>query len=144
GLALGGISAGMFCLSAVLAGEGEDLFGMDDDGVTSSVLFGDLSLGMAFMCVGGCGYFRERSPWLVALPVAGFVFGFFAAFVSGARGAWLAMPLLVLLMFWYFARERGVRERMLMLGGILLFALAVYLVPQSGVAERVASLFEDL
>ncbi len=144
GLALGGISAGMFCLSAVLAGEGEDLFGMDDDGVTSIVLFGDLSLVMAFMCLGGFGYFRERSPWLVALPVAGFVFGFFAAFVSGARGAWLAMPLLVLLMFWYFARERGVRERMLMLGGILLFALAVYLVPQSGVAERVASLFEDL
>lgn len=144
GLALGGIAAGSFALFAAIAGEAETLFDMDATGVTSVVLFGDLSLVMAFMSLGGLEYFRRRSPWLMLLPVTGFLLGFFAAFLSGARGAWLAMPLLALLLFWFLARERDLRTRLVMLAGLVGFALLAFLVPQTGVAERLASLYDDL
>ncbi len=144
GLALGGISAGVFALFALLTGDEPALFEMHLRGISSIVLFGDLSLVMAFMSLGGLGFFRRRAPWLVMLPAAGFLFGFLATFLSGARGAWIAMPALALLLVWYLAHGRGARVRWLMLAGVAVFATAAYLIPQTGVAERLAMLAEDL
>lgn len=144
GLAFGALSAGVFALFSVLSNEGMNFYEMRVEGVTSAVLFGDLSLVMCFMAVGGITYFHRRRPLLMVLPVAGFLFGFLAAFLSGSRGAWVAMPALALLLFWFLARERTVRVRWLMLLGVALLALFAFVVPQTGVAERVGLLYEDL
>lgn len=143
GLALGGLGAGLFALFSAYRAPGMHLAENPLSGIASPILFGDLSLAVAFMSLGGVGYFRRRMPSLVWLPLAGFAFGFLAAFLSGARGAWIAIPGLALVLFWYLARDRSVRERWSMLAGLLVFAVVAWLVPQTGVAERLSMLAEE-
>lgn len=143
GLALGGIAAGLSSLYVMLVGA-EAIETRLFHGVTEPVLFGYLSLAVAYMNLGGLAFYRRRKPALVALPVAGFVLGCTAAFLSGVRGAWIAVPGLTMLLFWYLARERSPRSRWFMLAGLTGIALLAYAVPQTGVAQRVHALFSDL
>lgn len=143
GLALGAIAAGVFGLYALITGDGASLY-EGQVGGSNAVLFGDLSLVMAFMSLGSLWYFRRHSPWLTLLPIAGFAFGCLAAFLSGARGAWIAVPGLALLLFWHLARERSKRTRWLMLAGLLGLATLVYAIPQTEVAARLNALLADL
>lgn len=143
GLSIGGISAGIYALYSMATDGAMDFGASRVGGVTSPILFGDLSLVIAFMSLGGLGYFRRLRPWLLALPLAGFLLGFVAVLLSGSRGAWIAMPALALALFWFLARERSVRVRWSMLIGLAMLAVLAYVIPQSGVAERLALLYQD-
>lgn len=144
GLAIGGIAVGLFSLLLLIDEgrwiEGNDLFNL----TTEPLLFASLSLVVAFMSLGGVEYFRGRSAWLMLLPAAGFVLGCTATFLSGVRSSWVAVPGLALFLFWYFATRRAPAWRWGVLGGLLAVAVLVYLVPQTGVAERVHMLVEDV
>jgi len=70
----------------------------------NAVPFGNFSLLLAFYCL--CGTFsseqtKQKKTIKLLLGIAGFASGLFASFLSGSRGGWLALPVLIILCLWY-------------------------------------------
>ncbi len=109
-------------------------------GATHPILFGNLSLMMGVMVFAGLGYFRAKNKWLIILPIVAIICGFLASFLSGSRGGWLAMPALLVIVFWYvrsyFSRWQIIPSLALV---IMLPLLVAYLLPHSNFASRIDS-----
>src|SRR5690606_37301905 len=86
---------------------------------------------------------RERRLW-IALLLAGAVGGVLGSLLSGSRGGWVGLPLVLLVL--YRAYSEFISRRMkLVLPVVLVVAAGVlYQVPQLGVQQRVHAAFEDI
>ncbi|WNK20173.1 O-antigen ligase family protein [Halomonas piscis] len=106
-----------------------------------SLLLGMLSLMGALWCLGR-GLSGRRA--LLALCLLGATAGVTGSLLSGTRGGWIAAPLLLLLVYRASAPlvTPALRRRLAL--GILAGLLAVALLPQSGVSDRVDQASRDL
>jgi len=105
----------------------------------NAVPFGNFSLLLGFIAFAGCiepmlGAMQDKAR--VALGLAATVAGILASILTGTRGGWLAIPVLLGLVFW--AALRTHRSRVLAsrhflgaLGATLAFALAAMLLSQN-------------
>lgn len=115
------------------------------DGDTNvAILFGDLATVTTFAFAAGYVYLDARfprvGPWLVVACVTS---GFFACFLSGTRGAWMALPVLLVL---FLLSRHLLRPRAVLLSALALSTLflALYLVPRTHVRERIVSATSEL
>ncbi|WP_346795505.1 O-antigen ligase family protein [Halomonas sp. Bachu 37] len=104
-----------------------------------SILFGNLALLSALMCLAGLGWaWQQRTArfmWL-ALLLGGAAGGGLASALSGTRGGWLVLPLALWVFYRGYARRWRVVWRWVALCAVLAVVMAVYLTPQSGVEKR--------
>lgn len=115
------------------------------DGDTNvAILFGDLATLTTFAFAAGYLYIDGRlprlGPWLMA---AGVLVGLLASFLSGTRGAWLAVPVLIIL---FLACRHVLRPRAVFIGGgatLVLFGL-LYFLPQTHIRERISGVFSEI
>ncbi|HWP95031.1 MAG TPA: O-antigen ligase family protein [Gammaproteobacteria bacterium] len=135
GVASGATAAGLWGIYAVITDQ-TGLYESGVGGVTDPILFGDISLAMAFMSLGGFWYFRERAPALAWLPFVGFGLGCVACVLSGVRGAWIAIPALLAVLFFMIARGIRLWQKGALVVALLLVFTAAYFVPETGVRER--------
>ena len=70
-------------------------------GITNSIIFGNMSLLMGAMSIAGFGWFKQRAVWQVMLPVIALICGISTSVLSVARGGWIAVPFIVLILFWH-------------------------------------------
>ncbi|MCB1917351.1 MAG: O-antigen ligase family protein [Rhodocyclaceae bacterium] len=98
-----------------------------------SLLVGSVALAGALACRHGA---RHPGRWLAA-GVLAFGAGTYASMMSGSRGGWLALPVLVLIAS-YASRSIHRRHRMMIVGGLLLAAVAAFSASDS-VRQRLAS-----
>lgn len=106
-----------------------------------SIFFGNIALLTALLCLAGLGWAwqqRKARFFWVALLLGGALGGGLCSALSGTRGGWLILPLVL----WVFYRGYVYRWRAVWrwLGVSVVFAVIVlvYLAPQSGVEKRVA------
>lgn len=115
------------------------------DGDTNvAILFGDLATLTTFVFAAGYLYVDGRLTRAGPILVMGCVLmGLLASFLSGTRGAWVAVP--VLLVLFLFCRHL-LHPRMVLLGSGLVVALFTLLVllPQTHILERVESTVTQL
>jgi O-antigen ligase len=108
-------------------------------GFMGAIQFGNLSLLMGWLCMMGMGWAQQQArkrAWCWGLSVAA-VAGIAASLLSGSRGGWLALPVLLLLLYVTYRRKLP-RRTMAATLVILVGALAVsYVVPQTGVQDRI-------
>ena len=142
GLALGASGAGGLAIWQKL------VLSMDRaTGTTQMVQFGNLSMLFGLLCAAGLLWARDRerfkAGW-IALLALGSMLGMVASFLSGTRGAWIALaaciPVFLLAM-----SGAGIRKRTLA-GVVAVFVTvtgAAYLLPQTGVSVRVGEALED-
>lgn len=64
-----------------------------------SIAFGDISIILAFMSLAAIRYFFQKHTAYIAIPLIAFFLGIIASILSGTRGAWIAVPSLLLLFF---------------------------------------------
>ncbi len=106
-------------------------------GIVHPIIFGDLSMAMALIVFGMLTVFGHHRL-LLFLTVLLFMMGMLGSFLSLSRGGWAALPLAVLILWWFYRGSFAVRLQLL---GIALFAvflgLAVVLYP--GLNKRIAS-----
>jgi O-antigen ligase len=111
---------------------------LQPDGDTNvAILFGDLATLTTFAFAAGYIYIDARFPRLgPRFMILGIVAGLLACILSGARGAWIALP--VLLLLFLFCRHL-LRPRAVLIGGITIVALfaGLYFLPQARVRERI-------
>ncbi|HEY3645690.1 MAG TPA: O-antigen ligase family protein [Gammaproteobacteria bacterium] len=118
---------------------------LQPDGDTNvAILFGDLATLTTLAFAAGYMYVDARLPKLgPKLMWLGIVAGFIACFLSGARGAWLAVPVLLAL---FLLCRHLLRPRSVLLGGtvvVVLFGI-LYVLPQTKVQERLDNGLEQL
>ncbi|MDO3381019.1 O-antigen ligase family protein [Gilvimarinus algae] len=107
-------------------------------GFMNPIQFGNLSLLMGCLCLAGLGWARHRRctvQWTLALCIAA-VLGILGSMLSGARGGWLALPILLAILYFNFRRHMSRRLLATGLASLLLLLAALYAIPQTGIQER--------
>ncbi|WP_163560930.1 O-antigen ligase family protein [Halomonas sp. NO4] len=108
-------------------------------GLTQAIQFGNLALLLGFLCVAGMGWAwaqPQRRFWL-ALLLLGALGGVAASLLSGSRGGWVGLPLILWVLYRGYGREFALRWRLAAVMAVVLAAGAVYATPQLGVQGRV-------
>ena len=142
GMAVGGVLAASFALWQRLFENIERA-----QGYTHPIQFGNLSMLIGVLCLAGVGWAaaqpRYRNVWL-AILLAGALGGVLGSLLSGSRGGWVGLPLVL----WVFYRGYGRHLGMHLKVGLLVLSLAgvaiVYAVPQLGVQARVNEAVSDV
>ena len=106
-------------------------------GAVNPILFGDLALLMGVMSLAGMGWFKAQKQWMVIIPVIAMAAGVLASIFSVARGAWLALPFLVLLLLWYSSNLLRLKVTILSFSLITLIIGGLYFIPQTSVQKRI-------
>ena len=137
GVAIGGLLTGASALSqAFLEGDSRaDGVGLDP------ILYGNLSLLTGLLCVAGLGWALHRHDRMwCGLLLLGAVGGLVASGFAGARGGWVALPLMmwILLRGWRRGQGHGLRPGAWwwLLFLLLAVPLALYLIPDTRVKVR--------
>jgi O-antigen ligase len=111
---------------------------LQPDGDTNvAILFGDLATLTTFAFAAGYVYVDAQLPRLgPRLMVLGILAGLVACILSGARGAWIALPVLLVL---FLSCRHLLRPRAVLAGAVTIVVLFVglYFLPQTRVRERI-------
>ena len=96
-------------------------------GDVGAILFGGISLCMAFMSLTGIKYFAgKKIAILFLIPVC---LGLLAMILSGTRGVWISLPFIILTIFWIFARKYSIQRKILILLTLLLIPVILLQFP---------------
>ncbi len=107
------------------------------NGVMNPIRFGCLSLIMGFIALIGTLNFRDSYPGLRIIGLFGFFSGLCASILSESRGAWIAVPLLLVISIWSYFREQKKSVRYLAIIGAVLTVLIITFTPMTGVKARI-------
>lgn len=105
-----------------------------------SIFFGNLALLMALLCLAGLGWaWQQRSTrfFWVALLLSGAMGGGLASALSGTRGGWLALPLVIWIFYCGYVRRWRAVWQWLALSAAIAVMIGAYALPYSGVEKRV-------
>lgn len=116
------------------------------EGIINAIQLGGLAMMFAMLCLAGMGWAatQQRARCWGLVLASGCVAGVLASLWTGSRGAWLAMPMgLVIIYFVYrpWLNKRVVLGAVLALTALLAAAIAA---PQTGVQKRLAKAVEDV
>lgn len=137
GLCLGAIGAGILALLQRFVLHIDRVPGFTHHPIT----FGDLSLALGLLAM--CTVTQFRGTRFAAMPWLGLLAGMLASVLSGSRGGWLALPLVLWPLLRYGRALYGklLWQALLLCVGLVLLA---YFVPATGVAGRVAEAVSDV
>ncbi|MEW6372013.1 MAG: O-antigen ligase family protein [Pseudomonadota bacterium] len=111
-------------------------------GLTNAVIFGDMAVCLSLVALAAAIETSQRRHYTLWL-VLGALAGVLASFISATRGAWVALGLAALLLGRHVFIMRSTRMRVLLPAGLALVA-SLYLIPSSGMQERVAQAISDV
>ncbi len=139
----GAIAAGLYGLYQMMGGEqGQE--GFVYGGVRHHIRFGVGAVTLAFVGLTGFDWFYRRGFLPALLPVLAVFLGLAAAIASGSRTSWLAIPVLLGIALLVSGHAVPARVRLGVAGAVLLAAVVVWVVPQTGVSDRVAVGMENI
>jgi len=116
------------------------------EGIINAIQLGGLAMLLALLCLAGMGWAVQKKHarrWVIFLA-SGCVAGVLASLWTGSRGAWLAMPVgLVIVYFVYrpWLSKGVVLGVVFCLTALLAAAIAI---PQTGVQQRLAKAVHDV
>lgn len=107
GCALGAVSAACWSVLVLVSPADWVISGRAGNPFTNPIPFGDTAILLAFMSAAPR---REGSAptWERALRLFGLACGLFASFVSGSRGGWIAVPIMLWLLTMHLRRQHNV------------------------------------
>jgi len=106
-------------------------------GLTHMIIFGDLALVMGCMSMAGLGWYKQKGAWQWFLPIAALFSGVYASILSQSRGGWIAIPFLLIILFWYIRSSISFRLKIILAVLIVIILGTVYTIPQTGVSTQI-------
>ena len=111
-------------------------------GAHHPIVFADIALIMGFMALAAKSIVAgSRFKYLPHLAV---VCGIIASILSASRGAWIAIPALVVILFWLQWRSIRMSAKAAVIGVMLVLSVSFYLMPQTGVKQRIDVAVSDI
>jgi O-antigen ligase len=137
-----GAALGAFAGLAFAAWQGLWLGVLRPGGLMNPITFGDLVLCLSLLSLAGA--MQAGTAFQRALAAGGVLAGLAASLLSGSRGGWLMLALLIVLPALLAWRRRLLPRAALLLPllAVVLAALA-YALPQTGVRARIATSISD-
>jgi O-antigen ligase len=135
-----GLSALVLGMDAVWESVRAGGFLRPDGDTNVAILFGDMATLSTCAFAAGYIYIDERLPRSGPFLVAGCILmGLLASFLSGTRGAWIALPVLLIL---FLSCRHLLQPRIVFAGAGTIVALFIVLVllPQTQILQRVQSM----
>lgn len=105
--------------------------------------FGDFALVMGVLSVLSTDWVGRDAPLLRLFKIIGFAAGAYASVVSGSRGGWIAMPV-ILMIFIYFRMGKVSFRALLMVPLMLVIAGLIAYALSHEIHHRVDDLFGDM
>lgn len=141
GLAVGGLLTGSWALwqKAALGVERAS-------GYTYVIQYGNISMLTGILCLAGMGWAVKqprRGMWL-ALLLLGCVGGVLGSLLSGTRGGWIGIPVVLWVLYRGYGRDLPHRWKASALSALLIIGALAYALPQTGVQARAAEAVEDV
>jgi O-antigen ligase len=137
GAAIASIIYGIYSIIYIYGG-----FSVDDrvTGAYHAIAFGDISLILGFISLAGIRYFRKQKNMLIFIPLLAVTNGILASFLSGTRGAIIAIPFLTFIFFLQLgAFPFSKRYRTILILTVILLSMSCYLLPGSSLDHRIRS-----
>jgi O-antigen ligase len=113
-------------------------------GAYDGIAVGDISLSLAFMSIVSLPYLaktKEIYRWVVP---AAFFLAMASTVLSETRGAWVAIPALMLILFFFMGKYWSLVLRLSMIGIFIVVAAALYMSPATKVAKRVQEVKQEI
>lgn len=129
GFAVSALASGVFALIQVFH------LGLERaEGYLNPIFFGEVSLLLCIISLVGLPLFK--SQYIKALLCVAAMSALVASLLSGTRGGWIALPVLLLI---YVLFNQHIKRRVIIIGLVSLIAALgmLYLVPQTGIATRI-------
>lgn len=141
-----GLGVGALVLGVDAIWESVDATGfLRPDGDTNvAILFGDLATLTTFIFAAGYTYVDTRLPRIgPVLVMVCMLVGLMASFLSGTRGAWIAVPILLVL---FLSCRHLLRVRIVLAGtGVVITLFAgLLLLPQTHMRERLTNAYTQI
>lgn len=129
GIVIGALGAGAVAAYQVTLGDMNRAIGANN-----AIHFGNISLILGFMSLLAI----EQLPPLVRMlaPIAA-TMGVLASLLSGTRGSWLAIPVLLFIVLWHYRRSFGGRAAFATGAILLSLPILAYYLPATGVHDRI-------
>lgn len=144
GIVIGALGAGLVALYQVAVLDLPRAIGANN-----AIHFGNLSLLLGFMSV--LALSRLPTTWpavparaLRALAIVAAPLGILASVLSGTRGAWLALPVLLFIVVAHYWRDAGWRPTAVSGAVLLLMSVTAYYIPHTGVQARIHAAEQEL
>lgn len=144
----GGIMGGALGAAAVAIYERAILHVPRASNDMNAIIFGNLSmlLGVMSLSLAMAMLFKrsQRSgAWGAVAWVAGLA-GVLASLLSGTRGGWVGLPVVLWVVYRTYAKEISRRLSLLLAAGIVILTTLVLIIPQLGVSSRIQQGMNDL
>lgn len=141
GLASGGVLISLWASYQKLFLEAERALGY-----THVIQFGNIAMLTGLFCLAGMGWARanpRRRVWMPLL-LLGTLGGVLGSLLSGSRGGWVGLPLILLVLYRAYSEFFSRSLKIALPTVLLMGAVGIYNVPQLGVQERVHAAFNDI
>lgn len=102
-----------------------------------AIAVGDLSLALAAMSIVSLPELVKRQEHYRWIVPAAFLLGMASTVLSGTRGAWIAIPALMLILFFFMGKYWSLVLRASMIGVCVVVAAVLYMTPSTNVATRI-------
>lgn len=137
GLGLGALVLGLDAVWESVSASG---FLRPDGDTNVAILFGDIATITTFLFAAGYLYVDSRLSRVGPILVAtGVLMGLMATFLSGTRGAWIAVPMLA---FLFLLCRHLLKPRIILMGGLFVATIsgALLLSPRSQMLQRLENI----
>ncbi|SBS25755.1 O-antigen ligase [Marinomonas aquimarina] len=112
---------------------------------TNAIMFGDTSMLLGLINSAACCYFyQNKQRLMLALAILGVMAGVLGSILSGSRGGWIAVPLIGLFILLQAKDLIGKKQLAATILVLLIGALSVIAIPQTGMQARFTKAVEDI
>jgi O-antigen ligase len=118
--------------------------GLRVSGSYDPIAFGDVSLVLAMMSLASFDTLSARHRIYKWVVPAAFLAGMTASLLSATRGAWIAIPAMMTILFIYMHKYVRLVHRLSLVAVCLLVGIGLYLVPATNVATRVQEVVQEV
>ncbi len=110
-----------------------------------SIQYACFSMVIAAISLSGIGYFYQcRRVACCLMSLLGSALAVVAVFLSGSRGSWASIFIILALMFWTYRHILKLKLMMLILAIVMALCTSLYWAPQTKVKVRVEQAFVDV
>src|SRR5690606_7175915 len=142
GYAAAGIVVGLYALY------GKVYLGFDrvKTETLNPMYFGNFSMMIGVFCFAGIVWAKKqiKPPFFVALMIMAGCMGVMASFLSGTRGGWVGIPLIVIMFYMYFSDHISRRYLLSFIALVVFLLTALISLPNTGVMARIDTAVSDI